>query len=51
MDKLAALEVYVSLLAARDEDIDYGEPNESLDAQIADARGELRYKLGLQPKS
>jgi hypothetical protein len=44
-DKLAALEAYVSLLAARDDED--GSPTESLDAQIVAARGELRFQLGL----
>lgn len=42
---LAALEVYVSLLAARDDED--GVPTESIEAQIAAARSELRYQLGL----
>jgi hypothetical protein len=46
-DKLAALEGYVSLPAARDEDIDDGEPTESLNAQVSAARAELRYQLCL----
>jgi len=44
-DKLAALEAYVSLLAARDDED--GAPTESLDAQIFAARAELRFQLGL----
>jgi hypothetical protein len=44
-DKLAALEAFVSLLAARDDED--GRPIETLDAQISAARSELRYQLGL----
>lgn len=44
-DKLGYLEIYLTLLAARDDED--GVWIESIDAQIFAVRAELRYQLGL----